>query len=104
MRLIYLKCNHLLRICLISALACLATLPVKADELRMANGDHITGTFIKHVDGKIFFKSAILGDIAIPDNQAEIVLAPVATTSTPASPSSAKNQVLATEPVATSGM
>ncbi len=45
-------------------------------QLMMKNGDHLTGTVMKREDGKIYFRSDLLGDIVAPANQVTIVEAP----------------------------
>jgi putative salt-induced outer membrane protein YdiY len=47
-----------------------------AQQLLMKNGDRLTGTVIKREDGKIYFRSDLLGDIVAPANQVTIVELP----------------------------
>jgi putative salt-induced outer membrane protein YdiY len=45
-------------------------------ELHLRNGDRLTGTLVGRADGKILFRSPILGDISIPEDQGVIVDTP----------------------------
>ncbi len=45
-------------------------------QLVMKNGDRLTGTVVKREDGKVYFRSDLLGDIVAPANQVTIVEAP----------------------------
>ncbi len=54
-----------------------ASLHLQADQLKLSNGDRLTGTFVRRADGKIYFRSPILGEIVIPDNLGDVVLSPV---------------------------
>ena len=49
---------------------------VDATELYFSNGDRITGQFLRRADGKIYFRSPILGEISVPENQAAVVEPP----------------------------
>lgn len=48
----------------------------RADELRLANGDRITGLLIGRTDGKIHFRSSLLGDLVVNEADAKVVLGP----------------------------
>jgi putative salt-induced outer membrane protein YdiY len=48
----------------------------RATELYLSNGDRITGQFLRRADGKIYFRSPILGEISVPENQAAVVEPP----------------------------
>src|SRR5258708_12701116 len=54
-----------------------ASLHLQADQLKLSNGDRLTGTFVRRADGKIYFRSPILGEIVIPDNLGDVLLSPV---------------------------
>jgi len=47
-----------------------------ATELHLSNGDRVTGTVIMRVDGKIHFRSELLGDLVINEVDAAIVETP----------------------------
>ena len=49
---------------------------VNATELYFSNGDRITGQFLRRADGKIYFRSPVLGEISVPENQAAVVEPP----------------------------
>lgn len=51
-------------------------IPAGAAELFLSNGDHISGDFLRRADGRIYFKSALLGEISVPENQAAVVESP----------------------------
>jgi putative salt-induced outer membrane protein YdiY len=51
--------------CACAALLAVAA-SVAADEVRLTNGDRVTGTIVRVVDGKMTMKSEVLGDLAIP--------------------------------------
>jgi len=44
-----------------------------AAELRLSNGDRITGTLIERSEGKLHFRSALLGDLVIDESAATLV-------------------------------
>jgi len=44
--------------------------------LYFSNGDRITGQFLRRADGKIYFRSALLGEISVPEAQAAVVEPP----------------------------
>jgi putative salt-induced outer membrane protein YdiY len=48
-----------------------------AAELRLSNGDKITGDFLRRADGKIYFRSPLLGEIAVLETQAVVIESPV---------------------------
>lgn len=50
--------------------------PLRADELRLANGDRITGLLTGRADGNIHFRSALLGDLVVSEKEAQVVLGP----------------------------
>ncbi len=47
-----------------------------AVELHLRNGDRLTGDFIERRDGKIYFRSPFLGEIAVPETDAVLVESP----------------------------
>jgi putative salt-induced outer membrane protein YdiY len=47
-----------------------------AAELQFANGDRLTGEVISRADGKIHFRSPILGDLIIAESQAAVMATP----------------------------
>src|SRR4051812_7405994 len=47
-----------------------------ATELHLSNGDRITGVLPGRVDGKIHFRSPLLGEIVVAENQAVVVETP----------------------------
>jgi hypothetical protein len=49
-----------------------------SQQLLLKNGDRLTGTVIKREDGKVYFRSDLLGDIVAPANQVTIVGLPPA--------------------------
>lgn len=49
---------------------------LRAEELVLSNGDHLTGQLVKRADGKIYFLSPVLGQIVVPDTQATIAESP----------------------------
>ncbi|QYM78765.1 DUF481 domain-containing protein [Horticoccus luteus] len=51
----------------------LAAVPLRAAELKLANGDRITGTLISRDRGKIHFYSPLLGDLVVSEKQAMVV-------------------------------
>jgi len=53
---------------LVGSPACLV-----AAELRLSNGDRITGTLIERSEGKLHFRSALLGDLVIDESVATLV-------------------------------
>jgi len=44
-----------------------------AAELRLSNGDRLTGTLIERSEGKLHFRSALLGDLVIDESLATLV-------------------------------
>jgi len=44
-----------------------------AAELRLSNGDRITGTLIERSEGKLHFRSALLGDLVVDEHAATLV-------------------------------
>jgi putative salt-induced outer membrane protein YdiY len=60
--------------------ACFEPSGFGAEQMVLKNGDRLTGKVMKREDGKIFFRSDLLGDIVAPDSEVKIVeLPPVAT-------------------------
>jgi putative salt-induced outer membrane protein YdiY len=53
------------RICTALALA-LAAAAARADELRFANGDRLTGTVVSMAEGKLVFTSVLAGKVTLP--------------------------------------
>jgi putative salt-induced outer membrane protein YdiY len=49
---------------------------LRAEQLLLKNGDRLTGKVIKREDGKIYFRSDLLGDIIAPANEVTIVETP----------------------------
>lgn len=45
----------------------------RGDTLVFANGDKVTGTFLKQESGKIHFKSQVLGDLVVDEEEARVV-------------------------------
>ncbi len=56
-----------------AAVAVMAVGPLKADELYLTNGDHLTGQLVRHGEGKIYFRSAFLGDLTVAETDAVVV-------------------------------
>lgn len=59
-------------------LTCLFLPPsaVFSAELLLNNGDRISGQFLRRADGRIYFRSPLLGDISVPESKAVVVEAP----------------------------
>lgn len=51
-------------------------MPIHAAELRLNNGDRITGEVVRHERGRIVFRSPILGEISVADTDATIIATP----------------------------
>jgi len=47
--------------------------PLAAAELRLSNGDRLTGTLIERSEGKLHFRSALLGDLVVDETVATLV-------------------------------
>ncbi len=58
------------------ALAIGLSFPLHAMELHFRNGDQITGTFVARNNGFIIFRSALLGEITVPESEAVLVDTP----------------------------
>jgi putative salt-induced outer membrane protein YdiY len=61
---------------LITALALITGLTANGAELHFSNGDKLTGEVIRRDDGKIHFRSPVLGDLIIAESEAVIIEAP----------------------------
>lgn len=55
---------------------CLAPVLCFSLELHLRNGDRITGQLVGRADGKIIFKSPVLGQLAVPETEAVLVESP----------------------------
>jgi putative salt-induced outer membrane protein YdiY len=49
---------------------------LQAAELQLSNGDRLTGEVIRREDGKIFFRSPLLGDLTIAETEALVMATP----------------------------
>ncbi len=55
------------------AFACLIPAMAMGDTLKFKNGDSLTGTFVREEDGKIVFKSDVVGEITVPSDEATVI-------------------------------
>jgi len=56
-----------------AALMAMTAGTMRADELYLPNGDHLTGQLVRRGEGKIYFRSAFLGEITVAENDAVVV-------------------------------
>lgn len=48
----------------------------RADELHLRNGDRVTGTLVRRGEGKIYFRSTLLGELVVSETEASVIEAP----------------------------
>ena len=49
------------------------SLPLAAAELHLRNGDRLTGELVNRIDGKIYFRSPLLGEVVISETDASVI-------------------------------
>jgi len=54
-------------------LAGAVSLPLAAAELHLRNGDRLTGELVNRIDGKIYFRSPLLGDVVVSETDASVI-------------------------------
>lgn len=59
--------------CLALLLLAFSTLSVPAAELHLRNGDRITGELVQRVDGKIYFRSNLAGEVVVLESDGVVI-------------------------------